>query len=434
MVYRKIIKQILLLSAVLIVSLCAKDVGSKPCQFEITQSSKKQFFDYNSTLSYEVNITNIGEGNCYNMVTSSSLLENMSIILDSVPDEWSCWKDHQNPQTVGCSYNDTLLASGMHMVPLTFNVKVAKKKDIQDASWIGKPSIHSCTIVSGINSIFKESVVSTSTSCLNLSLIQPFDVNAGKDINMTVGDTVLITGNSSNSNEYTLQYIWTDENNVTLATTASFNYTAMKIGIYVLTITAISDADTTALDTMVLTVSPNPNNPPVVVVGNDKTVTVSKKPIQITCTANDSDGNITDYRWYEDNITLASTAILDYNISKIGTHTLGCEATDDDNATASDTMVLTVTSLPVPNRPPIVDAGNDKTVTVSKKPIQITCTANDSDGNITGYRWYEDNITLASTAILGYNISKIGTHTLGCEATDDDNATASDTMVLTITK
>ena len=261
---RKIIQKFVLFSIGLIVSLYAEDTKlekinmkstiQKQCQLIITQTTKEQVFNYDSTLSYELNIMNTGEDNCYNIVTSSPLLENMIIVLDSVSDEWSCWNNNKNPQTVGCSHKDTLLASNMSVVPLKFNVKIPKKKDIKNVSWREEVSMNSCTVVSGVNSISSKSILSTSTSCRTLSLVKPPVVDAGKDINVTTGSN----------------------------------------------------------------------------------------PIQITCKANDSDGYIVGYEWRENNITLARTATFIYTPSKKGVHAFNCIATDDDNATASDTMEVTV--------------------------------------------------------------------------------------------
>ncbi|WP_223892521.1 PKD domain-containing protein, partial [Sulfurovum sp. TSL6] len=106
--------------------------------------------------------------------------------------------------------------------------------------------------------------------------------------------------------------------------------------------------------------------------------------------------------------------------------------TDDDGATATDSMNVTVTAVPPANIPPIADAGADQNVEVNQS-ITITGSGTDSDGNITAYEWKKGTTILATTASFSYTPDTVGTDTLTLTVTDDDGATATDSMNVTVT-
>ncbi len=86
------------------------------------------------------------------------------------------------------------------------------------------------------------------------------------------------------------------------------------------------------------------NNTPTVNAGEDKSVKINET-ITITGTASDSDGSIVAYEWREGSKVLADTATFDYLPTVAGNHTLTLTVTDDDGVTASDSIVVTVTSI-----------------------------------------------------------------------------------------
>ena len=167
--------------------------------------------------------------------------------------------------------------------------------------------------------------------------------------------------------------------------------------------------------------------------GSDKSVQTNQS-ITITGSGSDSDGSITSYQWKEGSTILSNAASFTYTApSSAGTHTLTLTVTDDDGATGSDTMVVTVTNPPAANQAPTADAGSDKSVQTNQS-ITITGSGSDSDGSITSYQWKEGSTILSNAASFTYTApSSAGTHTLTLTVTDDDGATGSDTMVVTVT-
>ncbi len=82
------------------------------------------------------------------------------------------------------------------------------------------------------------------------------------------------------------------------------------------------------------------------------------------------------------------------------------------------------------NTAPTADAGDDVNVAVNST-VSIVGGGADSDGNITGYSWSESGSAMGTNATLSYTPTSAGTHMLTLTVTDDDGATATDTVVVT---
>jgi len=86
---------------------------------------------------------------------------------------------------------------------------------------------------------------------------------------------------------------------------------------------------------------------------------------------------------------------------------------------------------PIANIAPTALAGADKT-TIVNSTISIYGRGTDIDGNVVSYVWTKGSTTLANTATFDYTPSNIGTDVLTLTVTDDDGATNSDTMHVTV--
>ena len=171
------------------------------------------------------------------------------------------------------------------------------------------------------------------------------------------------------------------------------------------------------------------NQPPDADAGSDRTVQTNES-IDINGSGNDTDGTIQSYQWKEGDIVLASTASFTYTApDTAGIHTLTLIVTDDDNATDSDEMNVTVTAPA--NQPPTADAGADQNVTEEETVTLDGSDSNDTDGAIVSYRWQEGNTTLSNAATFTKSNFSVGTHILTLTVTDDDGATDEDTVVVT---
>ncbi len=90
------------------------------------------------------------------------------------------------------------------------------------------------------------------------------------------------------------------------------------------------------------------------------------------------------------------------------------------------------------NQPPIADAGPDITVTDADgsgvELVHLDASASyDPDGTITIYRWSEGATVLATGSIPTASVNfTVGTHTVQLMVTDNNNATATDTLIVTV--
>ncbi len=264
----------------------------------------------------------------------------------------------------------------------------------------------------------------TGSDSMNVNVVenQAPTANAGTDKTVKVDQSISITGSGSDSDGNIVGYEWKKGSEV-LASTAAFIYTPTSVGTDILTLTVTDNDGATGSDSMNVNVVEN--QAPTANAGTDKTATVDQS-ISITGSGSDSDGNIVGYEWKKGSEVLASTAAFIYTPTSVGTDILTLTVTDNDGATGSDTMNVTVTTVPV-NQAPKANAGTDKTATVDQS-ISITGSGSDSDGNIVGYEWKKGSEVLASTAAFIYTPTSVGTDILTLTVTDNDGATGSDSM------
>ncbi len=172
---------------------------------------------------------------------------------------------------------------------------------------------------------------------------------------------------------------------------------------------------------------------PVAYTGGNQTIQVNKS-IAITGSGTDSDGDIVSYAWEKNNAVVATTATFVYTPNTVGTESLKLTVTDNDGATASDTMFLVVTAVStIPNKNPIANAGSNKTVEAGVA-IEIIGGATDSDGIVSAYQWAIGDTILASTASFIYTPSEVGTEKLTLTVIDNDGGNASDSIDVVVTE
>jgi len=170
------------------------------------------------------------------------------------------------------------------------------------------------------------------------------------------------------------------------------------------------------------------DTPLVVDAGLDQSVEINHA-ITITGSATSS-ATISSYEWKYGSSVIGTTASFEYTpTTAVNRQILVLKVTDADGNIASDIMYLQIEEA---NPLPTVDAGENQSVQLGES-ITITGTAND-DSAIAGYEWKEGSTSLANTVSFTYTPNSIGTKTLTLIVTDDDGATASDTMEVEVTE
>ena len=266
--------------------------------------------------------------------------------------------------------------------------------------------------------------------------------NAGADL--TVEDTggdgqelVTLDGSGSSDPDGTIvSYEWRDGDAVVglVATPEVW----LSVGTHVLTLTVSDDDGAAGTDTVVVTINPAPNAPPVANAGPDQTVTDTNRDGAETVTLNgsassDTDGTIASHEWLSGNSVVATGATPTVSLP-VGVHPLTLRVTDDDGSTATDSVVITVNEAP--NLLPVANAGSDQTVTDNNRDGAESVTLNgsgssDTDGTIVSYEWLSGNSVVANGATPTISLP-VGAHTLTLRVTDDDGASATDSVSITV--
>jgi len=149
--------------------------------------------------------------------------------------------------------------------------------------------------------------------------------------------------------------------------------------------------------------------------------------------SSDPFGTIVNYSWQENASEIASGETTTYNFTK-GTHIITLLVTDNDGFAVSDEISVVVANAN--NTAPIANAGSDALIVDvdnnGNEPFTLDATNSlDTDGSIISYQWLENSMEIASGKTKVVDLAA-GIHTIILKVTDNEGATASDTVKITI--
>ncbi len=205
-----------------------------------------------------------------------------------------------------------------------------------------------------------------------------------------------------------------------------------SVGSYTITYSATDTAGNTATATRTVTVNAIPNVAPTAVASATPTTATEGSVISFNASgSSDSDGSIASYEWKEGSVVLSIAQSFTKNNFTVGTHTITLTVTDDDGVTDSTTVMVTVNA--VPNVAPTAVATVSPATATEGSVISFNASgSSDSDGSIASYEWKEGSVVLSTAESFTKSDFTVGTHTITLTVTDDDDATAADTVVVTI--
>ena len=151
----------------------------------------------------------------------------------------------------------------------------------------------------------------------------------------------------------------------------------------------------------------------------------------------DPDGTIVSYEWSENGQVIATGVAPTIDFA-VGVHTLTLTVTDDDGASSTDDVVITV--LQPPNQPPVANAGPDQLVRILwGGSVQVVLNGGasfDPDGplgQVAFHRWTRKRKQIAFGARAVINLRQ-GVHVIWLEVEDYQGATDRNDVVITVLK
>ncbi|PSL20356.1 PKD domain-containing protein [Chitinophaga ginsengisoli] len=278
--------------------------------------------------------------------------------------------------------------------------------------------------------------------------------NAGKDITITLPtNTVTLNASASSDADGSIsKYAWKKlsgptAGTITNAAVATTSVTGLTAGTYIFTLTVTDNKAATDMDSIIVKVNPAvANKIPVANAGTNTSITLPVNTVALDGSAStDADGKITQYAWKKVSGPAAGT-FTSSTLAKTtatglvtGTYVFSLTVTDDDKATATANVTVTVNPVARPNQAPVANAGTMQSITLPTNRVTLDGAASkDADGKIVKYAWKQiagpitvniTNATLASTTVTGF---VGGTYTFALTVTDDDNATATANVVVRV--
>ncbi|SMG41916.1 gliding motility-associated C-terminal domain-containing protein [Marivirga sericea] len=287
---------------------------------------------------------------------------------------------------------------------------------------------------------------------INVLPIPPNDppvANAGDNEIITLPqNTFNLQGSATDSDGTIDSYLWEQQNGPNVASlmtplTQDTDVTGLIDGIYTFSLTVTDNDGSFNTDNVQVTVLPEPpNEPPTVNGGADLDLTLPINSATLNATASDVDGTIESYQWEQ--ISGPNTATSntlnnqEANLSNLieGVYQFTITVTDNEGASASDQVVLTV--FADQNEVPEASAGIDISITLPTDEADLQGSATDSDGSIDVYSWTQitgpntATIVEANSATTAVQNLIEGVYSFRFSVTDNDGATDTDQMNLTV--
>lgn len=294
--------------------------------------------------------------------------------------------------------------------------------------------------------------VGTSTNTLPVA-------SAGSDKTITLPtNSVSISGSGTDGDGTIASYAWSKVSGpaATLAgaSTQTLQSSAMVEGAYVFRLTVTDDKGGKDTDDVTVTVKAATTSGLTANAGADKTIALPTNATYINGSGTAASGRVIRYyKWSKVSGPAASLnyvskpALYVYNMNA-GTYTFKLTVTDDLGATASDNVQVVVgTGSTATNdaTPPPADtgtltanAGADKTITLPTSSLNITGSGTAASGNVIWYyKWTKVsgpgcNLNYVSKPTLYVYNMNAGTYVFKLVVTDNEGATASDQVTVTV--
>ncbi|RTL56302.1 MAG: hypothetical protein EKK37_17685 [Sphingobacteriales bacterium] len=283
---------------------------------------------------------------------------------------------------------------------------------------------------------------------VNASPNQPPKANAGADKIITLPtNSVTLTGSGTVVDRTITSYQWTKiagpaQFTIVSPNTASTDISNLVQGIYSFQLKVTDNGGLSGFDTVLVTVNPAANQPPVANAGPDKFITLPTNSVTLTGTGTDVGGTIVSYQWTKiagpAQFTIGSPASATTLVSNLvqGTYSFQLKVTDNGGLSAVDTVLVIVNSFL--NKPPIANAGPDITITLPANTVTLAGSGTDPDGTIVSYLWTKiagpAQFTISTPTAATTTVTNLvqGQYSFQLTVTDNAGFPGYDTVLVTV--
>ncbi len=158
--------------------------------------------------------------------------------------------------------------------------------------------------------------------------------------------------------------------------------------------------------------------------------------ITLAANASDKDGSIQHVEFFinQQSIAVVDTAPYQINWTTVlGNYTITATATDNENATKTDVVNISVVSASENLAPSISISSPTSDTPISEgDTVTITANAEDKDGSVTQVEFFVDNQLIATSSSAPFTAqwtSTAGNHQITAKATDNENSTTTSSAI-----
>jgi len=260
-------------------------------------------------------------------------------------------------------------------------------------------------------------------------------------------NSTTLTASATDEDGTIASYLWTqtsgpNQATLTNANTKTLTASALLEGEYVFRLTVQDNLGASAFGEVKVTVKAvSTNQPPVASAGANKTITLPTNTAVLNGSGTDVDGTIATYQWSKVSgpaatMTNGSTANLSLSGLVAGVYVFKLTVTDNLGAQGSAQATLTVQPAAV-NKPPVANAGGNKTLTLPNNSTTLIGSGSDADGSIAAYLWTKQSgpaATLGTANAANFFVSNLveGIYVFRLTVTDNSGATAFSDATITV--
>lgn len=253
-------------------------------------------------------------------------------------------------------------------------------------------------------------------------------------------NSVTLNGSASDPDGTIASIIWTQVSGPNTATLTNSNTVTLMVsnlieGTYVFRITATDNSGATSFaESQVVVNAAIVNQPPAADAGSDITIKLPVNNVTLNGSGNDPDGTIASFQWTKESgppltITNSNSASASLTNMVEGIYSFKLTVTDNDGATGSDLITITVLPASI-NNTPLADAGSDVNVVLPSSGLTLVGKATD-DGTIASTIWTKTSgpaASLSGSNTLTLTVSNLveGAYVFRLTVTDNGGLTAFD--------